>query len=106
MLRLVQKGGKENRKAPYIMTNRHYWRKVMREAGLDPDNMEMYARDRNRWKNQIKIRMKKIREWEEQMARKHRDNEQEVENIERHGKRNSTKESLRCDWEHCGKLCM
>ena len=26
----------------------HYWRKLVREAGLDPDNVEMYARDRNR----------------------------------------------------------
>ena len=29
----------------------------MCEAGLDPDNVKMYAKDRNRWKNQIKIRM-------------------------------------------------
>ena len=67
--------------------------------------MEIYARDRNRWKNQIKIRMVQIREWEEQMARKHRDNEQEVENVTGNRKRNSIRESLRCDWEHCGRLC-
>ena len=50
-------------------TTIHYWRKLVRETGLDPDNMDMHARDRNRWKNQIKIRMERIREWEEQMAR-------------------------------------
>ena len=60
----------------------------MHEAGLDPDNVEMYARDRNRWKNQIKIRREQIIEFEEQMARKHRGKEQEVENITRNRKRN------------------
>ena len=47
-------------------TTIYYWRKLVREAGLDPDNVEMYARDRNRWMNQIKIRMEQIREWEGQ----------------------------------------
>ena len=65
----------------------------------------MYARDRNRWKNQIKIRMEQIREWEEQMARKPRDYEEEVENVTGNRKRNSIRESLRCDWEHCERLC-
>ena len=77
----------------------------MREAGLGRDNVEMYARDRNRWKNQIKIRMEQIREWGEQMARRHRGNEQEVENITRNRKRNSIRQSLQCDLEHCGRLC-
>ena len=67
--------------------------------------MDTYARDRNRWKNQIKIRMEQIREWEEQMSRKHKDTEQEVENVIGNRKRNSIKESLGCDWEHCGRLC-
>ena len=38
-------------------TSIHYWRKLVCEAGLHQDNGEMYARDTNRWKNQIKIRM-------------------------------------------------
>ena len=78
---------------------------MVRETGLDPDVVEMYARDRNRWKNQIKIRMEQIREWEEQMARRHTDNEQEMENITRNRKRTSIRELLQCDWEHCGRLC-
>ena len=65
----------------------HNWRKLVLEAGLDPDNVEMHARDRNRWKNQIKIRMEQIKEWEERIARKHRDNDKEVEKITRNGKR-------------------
>ena len=51
-----------------------------------------------------KIRMEQIREWEEKMSRKHRGNEQEVENITRNRKINSIRESLQCDWEHCGRL--
>ena len=39
------------------------------------------------------------------MTRKHRDDEQEVENITRNMKRNPARESLRCDWENCGRLC-
>ena len=66
----------------------------MREAGLDLDSMEMYARDRNGWKNKIKIGMEQIREWEEQMARKHRDSDQELENITRNLKRNPIRESF------------
>ena len=41
-------------------TTIHYWRELVREAALDPDNLEMYARDRNSWKNQIKIGMEQI----------------------------------------------
>jgi len=51
-----------------------------------------------------KIRMEQMREWEEKMSRRHRGNEQEVENITRNRKRNSIRESLQCDWEHCGRL--
>ena len=39
------------------------------------------------------------------MARKHRGNEQEVENITRNRKMDSIRESLQCDWEYCGRLC-
>ena len=49
--------------------------------------------------------MEQIREWEEQMARKHRGNEEEVDNITRNRKRNSIRESLKYDWEHFRRLC-
>jgi len=39
------------------------------------------------------------------MARKHRGNGQEVGSIKRIRKRNSIRESLQCDWKHCGRLC-
>ena len=35
-------------------TTIHYWGMLVLEAGLDPDNVEMYARDMNKWKNQIR----------------------------------------------------
>ena len=47
----------------------------MREVGIDPDDVDVHARDRNRRKNQIKIRIEQTREWEERMAREHTDNE-------------------------------
>ena len=86
-------------------TTIHYWRKLVREAGIDPDNVEIHANNRTRWKKQIKVRMKRIREWEEHTARKHGNNEQEVESMTRNMKRNPAKESLRCDWNNCGRLC-
>ena len=60
----------------------------MHEAGLHPDNIEMHANNRTRWKNQIKVRMEQTREWEKHMTRKHRDNKQKVENITRNMKMN------------------
>ena len=39
------------------------------------------------------------------MARRHRGNEEEVENITRTRKRNSIRESLKYDWEHFRRLC-
>ena len=85
-------------------TTMHYWRKLVREAGRDPD-MKMYARDRDRWKNQIKIRKEQVREWEDQIERKNKDTEHEVENVTGNRKGNSIRESLRCDWKYCGRLC-
>ena len=76
----------------------------MREAGIDQDNVEIYASNRTRLKNKIKVRMEQIREWEGHMTRKHKDNEQEVENITGNMKKNPARESLRYDWENCERL--
>ena len=67
--------------------------------------MTMYARNRNKWKDKIKRRMETVREWEENMTRKHRDNQQEMDNVKRNVKRDPARDSLRFEWENCGRLC-
>ena len=49
-----------------------YWRKIIREAGADSENIKMHVRDRKKWRNLIDRRMKKIREWEGQMEAIHK----------------------------------
>ena len=39
-----------------------YWRKIIREAGVDSENVEMHVWDRKKWRNLIDRRIKKIRE--------------------------------------------
>ena len=52
-----------------------YWRKIIRVAGVDSENVEMHAWDRKQWRNWIGRRIKKIREWEEHMKTIHKSNQ-------------------------------
>ena len=35
-----------------------YWRKIIREAGVDSENVEMHVWDRKKWRNLIDRRVK------------------------------------------------
>ena len=41
-----------------------YWKKLMREAGLDPTNVASLTKDRKVWKQKVKERMDHLRKWE------------------------------------------
>ena len=41
-----------------------YWKKLMREAGLDPTNVAGLTKDRKRWKELTKERTRHLAEWE------------------------------------------
>ena len=81
-----------------------YWRKIIGEAGVDSDNVEMYVWDRKKWRNLIDGRMKKIREWEVHMATIHKSNQREKNTIRRNERVQRRRQILMCDWEECGKV--
>ena len=82
-----------------------YWRKIIGEAGVDSDNVEMYVWDRKKRRNLIDGRMKKIREWEVHMATIHKSNQKEKNTIRRSERDQRRRQILMCDWEECGKVC-
>ena len=41
-----------------------YWKKLLREAGLDPTDIASLTRDRKVWKSKVKARMDHVLEWE------------------------------------------
>ena len=48
--------------------------------------------------------MEKIREWEKNMTKQHRDKQKDMEEV-KSAKRGPARDSLRCEWENCGRIC-
>ena len=51
--------------------------KIIREAGVDSENVEMHVWDGKKWRNLTNRRMQKIREWEDHMTTIHKSNQRE-----------------------------
>ena len=74
-----------------------YWRKLLREAGIDQTRIGMLSQDKKGWKATVNERVKHIEEWEEKGGNK---SEQE------RGARNNIKENeVVFECEVCGKVC-
>ena len=58
-----------------------FWRKIIEEAGVDSDNVEIYVWDRKKWRNLIDGRMKKIRQWDMHVATIHKSNQKDKKTI-------------------------
>ena len=77
-----------------------YWKKLLREAGIDYTRIGQLTQDRKKWKAVVKERMEVLRTWEWSKGHKWQG--------ERPDKRNATKEDgmefvFVCDY--CGRVC-
>ena len=77
-----------------------YWRRLIKEAGLDWTEIGALTEDRKEWKRNVRERAKHIDLWEKRGAKR---------NNEDRGERNKEMErrvTLTCDIDNCGKICL
>ena len=76
-----------------------YWRRLVKEAGIDETRIASLTKERKEWKSLIRTRMKHLQEWDRRGGKKV---------LEERGERNITvgvQDDFTCDWEGCGKVC-
>ena len=76
-----------------------FYKKLVKEAGWDYTKISTLT-ERKTWKRLVKARMKHLDKWEKQLGNKNQE-----ERIERNITRTED-ESLICDFEGCGKVCL
>ena len=76
-----------------------YWKKLVREAGLDYTRIGMLTKDRKEWRAKVNERMRHLHLWERCAGKK---------NNETRPERNVTnqvgEDDLTCEWENCGRV--
>lgn len=71
-----------------------YWRKIIKEAGVDYTKLGQLASDRKIWKQIVRKRSENLETWERRGGKR---------SSEERGERNkAVEESLTCDYEGCG----
>ena len=75
-----------------------YWKKLVKEAGLDVTKIGMLTADRDEWRATVRKRMKHLEAWERRGGKKVNE-----ERGQRNVRREDTAQDLICDWEGCGK---
>ena len=75
-----------------------YWRKLVKEAGIDPTKIGEKTKDRKQWKKIVKTRVEKIHEYEDSKRKKYVGEEKQ-----RNQYRRDTEDDLVCG--ECGKKC-
>ena len=78
-----------------------YWKKVLREAGMDWTDVERMASDRKVWKERVNARMSHLYGWECQKGHRYEWGADE-NRLERNVKRVNV---LVCRYEGCGRVC-
>ena len=78
-----------------------YWRKVIREAGLDADSTEYLVSDKGKWRQIIHERKVHIEEWEKSQAEHHGN---QCPQMKRSQTSMEKQRSLVCQWPECGKI--
>ena len=79
-----------------------YWRRLLREAGVDWTNVENLTKDRKEWRRIIQGRRTFLMEWESKMSER-RSNEATPTRSQHITQ--SEEEEWICRWENCGKVC-
>jgi ribosomal protein L31 len=76
-----------------------YWKKLLREGGIDHTNIGVLTENRKEWKKIVMKRMNHLEKWERRGGKRTQ---------EERGERNQLREEpegFTCDWEGCGKEC-
>jgi hypothetical protein len=77
-----------------------YWRRLIKEAGLDWTEIGSLTEDRKEWKSKVRERAKHIDQWEKRGAKRStEDRGERSKEVER-------KTTFTCDIENCGKICV
>ncbi len=78
-----------------------YWKRMLKEAGVDWTDVERLSRDRDGWKSMVKERMEHLYEWECQRGHEYVW-EANVARLDRNVRRMN---DWVCRYEGCGKVC-
>ena len=85
-----------------------YWKRLLKEAGVDWTDIERKTSDRKKWKRCVKERMDRIHVWEKQMGHKYEWSEGEVR-VERSEYVSVSGEDevggYLCRYDGCGRVC-
>ena len=77
-----------------------YWRKVLREAGLDADSIEYLVSDKGKWRQIIHERKVHIEEWEKSQAEHHGNQRSQMKRSQASMEK---QRSLVCQWPNAAK---
>ena len=80
-----------------------YWRKLINEAGEDPNNIEHLITDRTKWRALVRNRVKHLEEYERQQGHNHVIQPDEIIRDRRESTKTPTENTLQC--EICDKVC-
>jgi len=83
-----------------------YWKRLLREAGVDYTDIERLVGDRDGWRKIVRDRVEHIEVWEKQQGHRYEwgNGEGKVDrNVVQD--RGEVVEGFRCHWEGCGKVC-
>ena len=84
-----------------------YWKRLLREAGVDWTDIERRTKDRDGWRKFVRERMERLYLWEKQMGHKYewRDGEERVQRSECVVEEEVEGGGFLCRYEGCGKVC-
>ena len=84
-----------------------YWKRLLREAGMDWTDVERRAKDRDGWRKFVRERMERVYVWEKQKGHQYewRDGEERVQRSEHVVVEQAEGGGFPCRWEGCGKVC-
>ena len=79
-----------------------YWKRILKEAGLDWTNIEGLTMDRKNWKGIVNERKKAMDEWENMMCEIHKGDQKPTRS---QAGKPVTEEGFKCRWPPCVKTC-
>ena len=84
----------------------HYWKRLLREAAIDPSDAGRLAQDREQWRDLVRRRMDHLKTYEQQKG--HHYNFARGERLlERNaGRIEEEHQAFECEYPGCGKVCL
>ena len=79
-----------------------YWRRLLKEAGVEVESVEKLVMNRKEWKEMIQNRMKFLQSFDEQKGKKYEKKPGEVDIVER--SQEKKEDQIRCIYQGCGRF--